>query len=276
MTRSRLVALCLAGAALAACGEDNGVGAAPPIAGVRFINAVADTGAMDFRVVDIVGDAPQFLDNTYRTATSYQAVEAGDRHLRVFLTPSRTDTFYTPPVMWDTTFTFTEGVNYSVIMSGYANPTRGVSLNMIITTDDATEPAAGQFGLRIINLGTALGSVDAYTRRGTAAAPGTAYATDVVFGGVAPYGVQATDTNAFRVLVAAAGTTTPALADVAGPAGVAGTSTVNPIAGTNVERSVLTAILVPASVAGTGAGSFATPSVLFVTDRRPPLTVPAP
>jgi hypothetical protein len=243
------------------------------VAGVRFINAVGDTGAMDFRVVDIVGESPQLLENTFRAATPYQAVEAGSRHLRVFLTPSRTDTLVGSVVVWDTTFDFAEGVNYSVIMTGYANPTRGVPLNMVITTDDATAPAAGQFGLRVINFGSGLGSVDAYSRRGTTAAPGTIYETDVAFGEVGVYGVQATGTDAYRVLVAPTGTTT-ALADVVGPAGVAGTPSANPIAGTNVDGSVLTAIVVPASVLGTGAGTFATPSVLFVADRRPAMTVP--
>jgi hypothetical protein len=191
----------------------------------------------------------------------------------VFLTPSRTDTVVGSALVWDTTFAFTEGVNYSVIMTGYANPTRGVPLTMVIMTDDASAPPAGSFGLRVINFGSGLGSLDTYTRRGTTAAPGTIYETDVTFGEAGTYGVQATGTDAFRVLVAPTGTTT-ALADIVGPAGVAGTPSANPIAGTNVEGSVLTAIVVPASVLGTGAGTFATPSVLFVADRRPDMTVP--
>jgi hypothetical protein len=274
MTRSRLLAPCLGILALAACSDDSGVGAAPPVAALRFINAVADTGAMDFRIVDIVGESPQLLENAFRAATPYQAVEAGARHVRVFLTPSRTDTLVGSAVVWDTTFDFVEGVTYSVIMTGYANPTRGVPLNMLITADDATAPAASQFGLRVINLGTGLGSVDAYSRRGTEVAPGTIFATDVAFGEVGAYGIQATGTDAYRLLVAPTATTT-ALADIVGPAGVAGTPSANPIAGTNVAGSVLTAIVVPASVPGTGApAAFTTPSILFVADLRPAMTVP--
>ena len=273
MTRSRLLASCLGILALAACGDDSGVGAAPPVGAVRFINAVGDTGALDFRVVDIVGDAPQFLENSFRLFTPYQAVEAGTRHLRVFLTPSRTDTLVGAPMVWDTTFAFAEGINYSVIMTGYANPTRGVPLSMVITTDDATAPPAGSFGLRVINFGSGLGSVDAYTRPRTTAAPGTLFTTDVAFGEVGAYGVQATETDTVRMFIAPTGTTTQ-LTDVAGPLGVVGTTSANPIAGTRVEGSVLTAIVVPASVAGTGAGSFATASVLFIADRRPGMTVP--
>jgi hypothetical protein len=274
MTRSRLLAPCLGILALAACSDDSGVGAAPPVAALRFINAVADTGAMDFRIVDIVGESPQLLENAFRAATPYQAVEAGARHIRVFLTPSRTDTLVGSAVVWDTTFDFVEGVTYSVIMTGYANPTRGVPLNRVITIDDVTAPAASQFGLRVINLGTGLGSVDAYSRRGTEVAPGTIFATDVAFGEVGAYGIQATGTDAYRLLVAPT-TTTTALADIVGPAGVAGTPSANPIAGTNVAGSVLTAIVVPASVPGTGApAAFTTPSILFVADLRPAMTVP--
>jgi hypothetical protein len=229
---------------------------------------------MDFRIVDIVGESPQLLENAFRAATPYQAVEAGARHVRVFLTPSRTDTLVGSAVVWDTTFDFVEGVTYSVIMTGYANPTRGVPLNMVITIDDVTAPAASQFGLRVINLGTGLGSVDAYSRRGTEVAPGTIFATDVAFGEVGAYGIQATGTDAYRLLVAPT-TTTTALADIVGPAGVAGTPSANPIAGTNVAGSVLTAIVVPASVPGTGApAAFTTPSILFVADLRPAMTVP--
>ncbi|MGH7646217.1 MAG: hypothetical protein ACREMR_11600, partial [Gemmatimonadales bacterium] len=63
MTPSRLFALCLAVVAVGACNGDDGLGAPAPTAGMRFINAVGDTGSMDLRVVDIVGDAPQFLTN---------------------------------------------------------------------------------------------------------------------------------------------------------------------------------------------------------------------
>jgi hypothetical protein len=274
MTRSRLLALCLGGLAFAACSDDSGVGAAPPVAGLRFINTVADTGALDFRVVDIVGDAPQFLDNTFRAATPYQAVEAGARHLRVFLKPTTSDTVAGSPIMWDTTFTFTAGVNYSVIMTGYARPGGGVPLNMMITTDAPAAPAAGQFGLRVVNLGTGLGSVDAFARRGAAAAPGTLYESDVAFGEVGPYGSQATGTDTYRLYVAPTGTTTQ-IVDAAGPAGVAGTPSANPIAGTNVDGSVLTAIIVPRplGVAVTGVAD-TLPRVVFLADRRPAMTVP--
>ncbi len=75
----------------------------------------------------------------------------------------------------------------------------------------------------------------------------------------------------------ATGTTTPILANVALPTGLAGTPTVNPIAGARVPGSAMTAVLVPASVAGSGAppgGAFVRPNAVILVDRRPANTAP--
>ena len=61
------------------------------------------------------------------------------------------------------------------------------------------------------------------------------------------------------------------------PAGVAGTSSADPIAGARVAGSVMTAVLVPPSVVGSAApqgGAFAAPSAVILVDRRPPKTTP--
>ncbi len=274
MTIARLCALCIVVLGLAACGDDE-LGPPPPIGALRFVNAVADTGAMDFRVIDVVGDAPQFLENAFRASTPYQAVEAGSRHLKVFMTPSRTDTLVGAPTLWDTTFTFVAGTNYTVVMTGFARSGSTPALRMQIIQDDPTAPAAGQIRLRAINLGSGLGAIDAFWRPSAAPAPGTGFATNLAFEGAGAYAPL--DTAALRVAATATGTTTPTLADVVGPPGVAGTPAANPIAGTRVAGSVLTAFLVPASVTGSAApqgGAFAAPTILYVADRRPPMTVP--
>jgi len=274
MTGFRLFALCIVTWGVVACGDDE-LGPPPPSGALRFINAVADTGAMDFRVVDIIGDAPQFLENTYRSATPYQAVQAGNRHLKVFMTPSRTDTLVGAPTVWDTMFTFTAGTNYTVVMTGFARSGSTPAMQMQIIQDDPTAPAAGQIRLRAINLGSGLGAIDAFWRRSADPAPGTGLATNLAFGGAGAFAPL--DTAALQVAATATGTTTPILADVAGPSGVAGTPSANPIAGTTVAGSVLTAIFLPASVAGSAApqgGAFAAPTILYVADRRPDMTVP--
>jgi len=271
MTPSRLFALCLAVVAVGACSDDDELGAPAPVAGVRFVNAVGDTGSMDFRVVDIVGDAPQFLVNAFRAFTPYQAVTAGTRRLRVFMTPSQADTLVGAPLMWDTTFTFVAGTNYTVLMTGFARAGGGVPLQMLVTDDPASDPGAGQMGLRVINAGAGVGAVDAFTRR-TGAAPGAPLLTGLAFGAAGTYTGFVADTPTMRVAVTGPGGA-PTLADVLGPPGVAGTPAANPIAGTNIPGSVLTAIFLPAAVAGSQAPAGAA-TVIYIADRRPPMTVP--
>lgn len=274
MTASRLFALCIVAWGVVACGGDDELGPAPPFGALRFVNAVADTGAMDFRVVDIVGDAPQFLENTFRSATPYQAVQAGNRHLKVFMTPSRTDTIAGAPTMWDTTFTFVAGTNYTVVMTGFARSASTPAMQMQIIQDDPTAPAAGQIRLRAINLGS-VGAIDAFVRSGTEAPPGVSLGTNLGFGTASAYGAFAAG-SLTGIGATATGTPVPALFQTAGPPGEAGTPSVNPIGGLLVAGSVLTGIVVPPSVVGSGApqgGRPAARAVETVTRSNDTVTV---
>src|SRR5436309_3510038 len=81
--------------------------------------------------------------------------------------------------------------------------------------------------------------------------------------------------DTLRVVVTAAGTKTPALFTASAPLGVPGTPLVNPIGGAAIPGSVLTALMVPPSVAGSPAPpTFTTPTALYLVDRRPPDTTP--
>lgn len=273
MTAARLFALCIVAWGIVACGEDE-LGPAPPIGAVRFVHAVGDTGAMDFRVVDIVGDAPQFLENTFRSATPYQAVQAGNRRFKVFMTPSRSDTLVGAPTIWDTTFTIVAGTNYTVVMTGFARTGSTPALRMQIIQDDPTAPAAGQVRLRAVNLGIA-GGIDVFVRSGSEPPPGSSLATNLAFGAVGPYGAFGAG-SLTSMGATATGTTAPALLQIAGPPGVAGTPSANPIGGLSVPGSVLTGIVVPASVVGSGApqgGSPAARAVETVTRSNDTVTV---
>lgn len=274
MTPSRLFALCVLSWGAAACGDEE-PGAPPPIGALRFVHAVADTGAMDFRVVDVIGSAPQFLENTFRVATPYQAVEAGVRHLKVFMTPSRTDTIVGSPTMWDTTFAIVAGTNYTVVMTGFARTGSNPPLSMLIIQDDPTAPAAGQIRLRAVNLGSGLGAIDAFVRRGTEAPPGTSLSTNLSFGAAGAYGAL-TAGSLTSIGATAPGTPVPALFQTAGPPGVPGDSLANPIGGLFVAGSVLTGIVVPPSVVGSAApqgGSPASKAVQTVIRSNDTVTV---
>jgi hypothetical protein len=81
----RITAAVLATGLIAACSQDTGptVNTLGPRARVRVINAVPDTGAMDYRFVDSV-EAPIELGLVFRGASGYQPFKAGTRKLRAF------------------------------------------------------------------------------------------------------------------------------------------------------------------------------------------------
>src|SRR6476620_1685357 len=74
---------------------DNG-----PVAYVRFVNAIPDSGGQDWRFVDQVEGSPVTLNLTFRgvfPGASYQAATAGTRHLRIF--QSSLDQTFADPVL---------------------------------------------------------------------------------------------------------------------------------------------------------------------------------
>src|SRR5437773_12426069 len=71
-----------------------------PSAATTWMNAVSDTGQLDIRVVDIPSN-PGFFDPNSRDDLQFpQAIQAGRRHVRVFL--SSKDPAITPQTTVDT------------------------------------------------------------------------------------------------------------------------------------------------------------------------------
>src|SRR5213080_3848509 len=111
----------VAGAVLA-CHDSKGIPTQQgPLAGLRYVNVVSDTGPLDIRIVDLVGDAPATFAAAFRTGGSpiggaaqtsppYQAVAAGLRHIKVF--NSSPDPAIAQQVHVDTTFTFEANQQY--------------------------------------------------------------------------------------------------------------------------------------------------------------------
>ena len=70
MRLSRLVMLCAGAVAVNACGSDKvTTPSIPPVAQVRFINAVNDTGALDMRAMDQIAFSPVANNLAYRSGT---------------------------------------------------------------------------------------------------------------------------------------------------------------------------------------------------------------
>ena len=272
---NRLVLVSLVAGGVAAC--DNGYDPNPvetvPLASVRFINAVPDTMAMDYRFVDHLTNAG-FFDAAFRANLAHhQPLEAGSHTFRVFL--SSTDVTIASTVVNETTFDFTAGGRYTVIHSGYMRSGSAPAATVSIVEDDAPTPAAGRVALRALNLAGDLGGLDIFL--GTASTAGQTPAaaatwSNVGFGSFTSY-VEA-DTAALRVAATAPGTTTPLLvANTAAPAGAAATGTSSAITGVRIAGSVLTVVILPRSVAGSMAPqttAFQSPAFTFLNDRRPP------
>lgn len=284
----RLLVLGAMAAAATGCERDTDGSLVAPdaLASLRYVNLVADTGAMDFRVIDIVGDAPNTVGASFRTGGApngvtnpsptqppYLPVRAGTRQIRVFM--NGTSAAVASTVMFDTTFNFVAGTKYTMFLYGYAR-TGGGGIRSVITTDNPTTPAAGKFKLRLVNLagdlannpgGVALGTgyrVDARAALTTTAVPlpGAVSFGNSGFGDVSSYvefdtssfGPAATPVTSFyRLALTSTGATSPLAIQTLLPTGVRGTSTANPTAGSGVVGTVMTAVLVPRSVAGSAA-----------------------
>lgn len=198
--------LATAGALLAAC--DNSTGGTPtvlpPQAYVRYVNGVSDLNTIDLRFVDFVEGSPNFTGVQFRQFTPYQAVNAGSRQLRAFVSPIPYVAGATPTrqtqiaqtVVDDTTITFQAGVYYTLYQVGqsglaFSNPgdaggaagaagnvpngsvsTGGVSLYVYVDSIPAvSNPPAATVFQRMVNLGQpstnaqGLGTLDLFVAR---------------------------------------------------------------------------------------------------------------
>ena len=291
MNSLRLTAVCAL--AVAACHAD-AVTNSPvvPLAGIHFVNAVPDTSQMDYRVVDIPSNAGLF-DADFRASNMfYQGIEAGSREIRVFY--SSTNPSLSSLVLWDTTFSFTQDLDYTFIHTGFARTGQIPARTVWIIQDIPPTPPAGEVGFRFIHAGAALGNVDINVlRHGSDTLPDVPMLANVAYGTISTYQTTKADSitinqttrastfyDTLRVVVTAAGTKTPRLFTANAPLGAPGFSTtpaINPIPGAAIPGSVMSVVIVPRSVAGSAApqgAAFTVPTALYLVDKRPPNTAP--
>lgn len=277
----RFTLLAAAAMASVACQTDDGAlkpTEIPPLAFVRYINALPDTLATTVRFVDQVEFTPQtFVAVPFRGlgGGNYQGAQAGTRSFKVFtyqivggnLAPAAGNTVE----LGAASHNFEAGKYYTVIYSGFARSGGNPARQIRIIEDPVPTPTA-DIAVRAMHAGAGIGNVDVYlTATTTTAISGAPAIAGLAFGAASAYASR--PTGAFAVRVTAAGSTTP-LISAAAPAGIAGTSTVNPIGGATVPGSVITAVAFPSSVAGSPAAASANPTVLFFIDRQPPRTAP--
>ena len=260
-----------------------------PTAGLRFINAVPDTGAMDFRFVDapesnahwgiafrnsptISGGQPASILVQYKNA------RAGSRHFRVFMNGGCSETACNQAeatkVMVDQTVTLEAGRLYTALLWGNARTGSTPGIAMDFYEETVADPGV-QVALRVIN--TTNGAVDASFF--PAADPGPPVTP--TWAGVAARSrssYQMAAPGQYRYSVTGV-TQTANLALVGAPAVTVAPGPYDALPGTTVAGSAITAIVWPSSVAGSQAPqnpasatlpAFTAPAITFVWDRRPP------
>lgn len=288
MRRILLTMLCGALGVASACSRDKVISTENiPTAGVRFINAVPDTGAafgLDFRFVDLSESNAQFRV-TYRntpassggvtasTQVQFKNARAGARHFRIFLD----DTIQTiaATVLKDSTINIEAGKNYTVLLMGRARSTGADKMQLRVFEESVPDPGTN-VALRVINATGNPVDVRQYVSTGTVpAAPTWA---NVPAYGISSYVTAAPAQIKYNVQPAGGGTAlvTDGLALIGNPNGTSvGGCTVGldceGAPGTTVAGSAITAIIFPPSVTGTKApqgGAFASTLLSFMWDRR--------
>lgn len=260
MRLSRSVLLFLSVGALGACGDDVTDPPLPALADVRYINAVADTGALDIRMIDQVELSANAFSINYRAGWRYEPTEAKDRRFRVF--PTSLNPAITSSILLDTTITIQADTRVTLLLTGSA---RARTLRFVTVTDDESAPASGQVGVRLVNAST--GAVSGYVVPATTTAPsGTATFANVGAFSASSYIERPATSGAIHVTNPGSMT---ANASAAGPAAPATPAGAFPAAGINSAGSRLSAYYFPAGVAGSPQNAVTNPSIVWFVDRNP-------
>lgn len=266
--RVKSIGLALIGAlALVGCSSDEGPFFAPdvPLAYTRFINAIPDTGSVDFRFIDYLEYSPFGLQLTFRSFTPYQGTQPGARHLRVFTNPGGSPRIGdVTNILLDEQLTFETGKYYTIVAVGYSRS--GSSPGLVLQVyEDAIPDAGSNVAYRTVNLGSGLGTVDvSITASSSSTLPATPDFPGVAFLSASSYVTRATGAAVYRV-------TGPATVNSTAPTGSAGDplNQLTTIGGSNQAGSVVTGYVFPRSVSGSKAPNVTSPSVIFIVDKHP-------
>jgi hypothetical protein len=258
---------------------------------VRFVNAVVDTGTVDLRFVDEVENLPTLLNVAFRgTSGFYQRVKPGARPTRVF--PSSSDVNLTKIMLVDTNLTLQADTRHTLVYAGRARagtPAAESARLAVIQDPAAPTPPANQIAIKVLHAAVGTGNVDVYivpVASATAATPADFATNNAGVVRNVSYLAQSNYVNVpvrpttagalYRLVVTAAGSTTPLFAatpnqpGIAAPAaGTPGHGTVGAQPGVQIAGSVLTAVVAPGSVAGSRQSTTAnqSPTVFMMVDN---------
>ncbi len=243
----------------------------PPLAFVRYINAVPDTFNLSVRFIDQLEFVPQTFANVPYGGEGqggFQGVEAGTHRLRVFtydpaLTSDNGETA-TTEMLVDTTFTFEAGEHYTMLHAGFARAGQLPAQKLYII-QQAMPAENASVSVLAMHAGT---SLPAGVSNVDLVAGATTLGAGVAFGSpAASYGTQAV--GDFDADFTQAGTAT-VLATGSPPAGTPASGSASAIAGSTIGGSVFTAVLFGPSVPGSAAAEHDAPFIGWFADRQPP------
>ena len=287
-----MLALCLAALGASACKNDNGITdptKLAPAATVRFINAVVDTGTVDFRFQDKVENLPMLLGVPFRgTSGFFTRVTPGARPVRIFV--NSTDPVETQKRLIDTTITLTADKRYTLI---YAGAARGNADRLVVieeTTPPPTPPA-GSIAIRALNLDPGRPSADiAFSETDTLVAttpavtatprnegpvaatiPGAAYLTYSPYVTMSRLPLTGVRDSLYRVSVSTAGSGTVAYSVINTQRGATAPTgaSYGPQPGIQIPGSVLTAVILPGATPGSKAATSSNlnPTIVLLADK---------
>ncbi len=280
MRVQRLILGAIFACGVSACAKTDTTAPAPPLAYIRYINAVSDTFNMDFRAVDQIAYSQPFINTPFRSvgAGNYQGYQAGSRHVRVFLDASSSSTAIDPvigaTIMIDTTYTFVANSYYTIVHIGNARVGAKVKQTLWIIADAFPAQTTTTISYRIINVAPIQGAVDVFVRAdSTTPLSGTPTSSALGFHGATAYLSQAAGTPLIIRL------TTPGTFSTVGAAGgyplqsgTAGTLAIDPAYGSAIPGSILSALIFDATPPLSRAQPFPTPGIMYFPDVQPPRT----
>lgn len=283
MRFQRQLLIALATTVVAACAKDvkgvSNVGDIPPLAYVRYLNAVNDTLGTDFRSIDHLTYAQPFLATPYRAMGygGYQGYAAGSHHIRVF--PNSTNIAVTSSWFVDTTLTLTANTYYTIVHVGLGSGTGAAKQGLLVIPDTFPAQSTTNISYRVWNVGNDLGAVDVYaTAATTDALPASATFSNVGYKARSAYVSRAAGPLALRVYPTG-NTTTPTIAATLMNAGTAGTTSADPIGGATVAGTIATAMIYSKTLCTTSAACalkgitlVAAPTIIWWNDLQPPRT----
>ena len=177
MSRLRCVVSAWGVALIAACGGDGTSTGGVSTARLRYVHAVADTGALDVRVRGVLRTGLTAV--SFGVATDYESVTSGV--LSVSSQPAPSTSADVPRSIANLgTIAVRDGASVTLVAIGEARDTiSGRAAGIGAFLDDVTKPVSGQSRVRLINASPDAGAVDVY-----ATLTGSARSVVPTFGGV--------------------------------------------------------------------------------------------